>query len=958
MRIHAKHPDQGIGSRIRLAIAPIAMLATAGLTGCLADDVDTEEQGLTPGPPTYTISGQATGIADGNLELTLNGDETVTLADDGSFTFSTRLEQGEDYNITVTGHPDHSYCDLSNAQGTMPSDHVDNVMADCEVLTIGAANDNRAVHLDWDRAGDVNIAYSTDSTCDWINASSCPNGGMIANVSGGSLTVDESDGLNMNELYSFSLMVGDQASRPTQGMLTQFELSGRVNDTVIANNTIYAGGEFLLYGAPSQGLATYRGDTAEAKLTGPVFSSLNQFTVYDSVADPNGGRFVAGVIESIHGNTLNHLVRLNEDGSLDTSWSANISGNGVVALAVDESQDRLFIGGSFSSVDGNTNYENLAALNLDGSLDNSFATESPNSIVWDMDTSGDHLFIGGAFTQVGSEARTAAAALDIQDGSVSTNFTPDPDASVRTILHDQGRIYLGGSFSNVDGTAQPRLAAVDASDGSIDTAFDPAPDSTVYEIELIDGQVVFGGGFQNVSGTARTGIAAADPQSGDLSTDWDISLQGAVTDIAVDSDHVYLGGVITEVEGSTRHHLVRVDRASQDLDSDWAPRMDSNVIWHVAVGEHIYAGGEFRGAEGQILNNLAALDLATGEPTNWDAGTDSAVSALTADSSQLFVGGSFSEVYSGNNSETRNYTAAFDLADASIQSWDPQPDDTVYALALNSVPDRVILGGNFQNVQGNPRSYLAAVDTGNGAIAATGDPDLNNTVRTLSYYNPTDDLAVGGSFTTAGATTVNRYVIYTNPADLTTPTTGASFDNTLYASYVGPSNADNHFVGGRFTQVNGSSQEHVAWLPSGTTVDSSSPTADDTVYAIDWAKSENRLVFGGRFSTFNGDSRERVSIMDFDGSTITNVTSPTADDTVRSISQTSDTIVLGGRFLTVNSERSPGLIALNSNDLSAAWPTNKSMPRSGYGLNLQPKSDEESSSSPLSDLPDDLRNFD
>lgn len=958
MRLQSQHREQGIGGHFRRAVTPIAMLAAAGLTGCLADDIDTEEEGLTPGQPTYTISGQASGITEGNLQLTLNGDETVTLSNDGSFTFSTRLEQGEDYTVTVDGHPDHSYCDLSNAQGSMPSDHVDNVTASCEVLSIGATNANRAVELDWNRAGDVTIAYSTDSDCDWVNASSCSNGGMIANQSGGSLTVDESDGLNMNELYSFALMVGDQASRPAQGTLTQFELSGTVNDTLITNNTLYAGGDFMLYGTRSQGLASYRGDTTEAKLTGPVFGSLNQLVVYDSVADPNGGRFVAGVIESINGNSINHLARLNEDGSLDTSWSANITGNGVVALAVDENQDRLFIGGAFSSVDGNTSYENLAALNLDGSLDTSFASESPDAIVWDMDTSSDHLFIGGLFSQVGSEARTAAAALDIQDGTVSTNFTPDPDATVRTVLHDQGRVYLGGAFSNVDGTAQPRVAAVDATDGSIDTGFDPAPDGTVYDMALIDGQLVFAGVFENVGSSARTAVAAADPQSGDLSTDWDISLEEVVTSIAADADHVYLGGVITEVEGASRHHLVRVDRASQGLDTDWAPRIDSNVLWHVAADEHVYAGGEFRGAEGQVLNNLAAFDLATGELIGWDAGTDDTVEALAADSSQLFVGGRFSEVYSSTNTETRDNAAAFDLADASIQAWDPQPDDDVLAIDLNGVPDQVFLGGRFQNVGVSPRKNLAAVDTGNGAVSGTGDPDLDGAVRTISYFADQDAVLVGGSFRNAGATLVDRYVIFNDSTDFTVPTAGASFNAQVYATYIDPANADNHFVGGAFTQVNGSGHSYVAWLDNGATLNANSPDADHWIRAIDWEKPEQRLVFGGRFSTFDGDTRDRVAIMDFDGTNITNVTSPTADGSVRSISQNADTIVLGGSFLNVDSERSPGLIALDSSDLSPAWPASSGMSVSNKGRETEPKDGEDSSSSALTDLPEDLRDID
>lgn len=959
MQLQTRYIERGTGGRLRLTITPIAILATAGLAGCLADDIDVEDEGLSAGVPTYTISGQANGIAEGDLQMTLNGDETITLSNDGSFTFSTQLEQGEDYTITVDGHPDHSYCDLSNAQGSMPADHVDNVTADCEVLTIGATNKNQSVELNWGRAGDVDIAYSTDSNCDWVNASSCPNGGKISNTSGGGLTVDESDGLNMNELYSFALMVGDQTSRPAQGTLSPFELSGNVHDTLITDDTVYAGGNFLLHGAPSSGFASYRDDTSEARLTGAILSSLNPVIVFDSVADPNGGRFVAGAIDSINGETVNHVVRLNEDGSLDTSWSANISGSGVVSLAVDESRDRLFIGGDFSSVNGNSDYENLAALNLDGSLDTTFASESPDGIVWSMETSDDHLYLGGLFAQVGSESRTAAAALDIEDGTLSADFTPEPDGAIYAILHDQDQVYLGGTFSNMDGSAQPRIAKVDDTDGSLDPAFAPEPDGTVRTMELIDGQLVLAGLFDNVDGTPRTAIAAVDPQSGDLSNDWDISIEGTIITLSADDDNVYFGGNITEAEGATRYDAIRVDRDTQDLDPDWAPRIDSDGIWHLDKGEHIFIGGNFRGAEGETVNNLAAFDVSTGELVSWDAGTDSAVRSLATDTNQLFVGGDFSEVYSGGDNASREHAAAFDLSDATITNWDPQPDDTVRALELNHTMDRVFMGGSFQDVRGDTRNRLAAVDSNNGATYATGDPDFDGTVRTLSYFDNNTALIVGGSFRNAnGGATMERYAFFNDPTDFTTATSGSTFNSTVYATYVDPSEGDNHFVGGTFTEVNGSAQEYVAWLPNGSNVHTSSPVADGTVYTIDWAKSEDRLVFGGRFSSFDGDTRDRVAIMDFEGSSISNATSPEADNIVRSVSQTADTIVIAGDFLTVDSERSPGLIALNSNDLSPAWPTSNTMPVSNPVHDTGTGSDDDSKSSPLLNEVEGLRNKD
>ncbi|HEY5198546.1 MAG TPA: delta-60 repeat domain-containing protein, partial [Solirubrobacteraceae bacterium] len=74
--------------------------------------------------------------------------------------------------------------------------------------------------------------------------------------------------------------------------------------------------------------------------------------------------FVSGAFEFAGASTThNRLIEINPDGTLDTSFKPSIN-NTVAALAVSPDGDTLYVGGTFTSVNGSTAASRLVAFDM------------------------------------------------------------------------------------------------------------------------------------------------------------------------------------------------------------------------------------------------------------------------------------------------------------------------------------------------------------------------------------------------------------------------------------------------------------------------------------------------------------------------------------------------------------------------------------------------------------------
>lgn len=151
----------------------------------------------------------------------------------------------------------------------------------------------------------------------------------------------------------------------------------------------------------------------------------------------NGQAYVCGDYDTFNGKGPGKLVRLNADGTWDTTFAPKITGR-AIAVAVQPADGKVLVGGDLDAVNG-TAVNNLARLNLDGSLDTTFAPfvslSIPNNIpptsVYVIRVQADgRILVGGNYQQVNGVTRRYLSRL-LPDGTLDLTFDAT-NALVRT----------------------------------------------------------------------------------------------------------------------------------------------------------------------------------------------------------------------------------------------------------------------------------------------------------------------------------------------------------------------------------------------------------------------------------------------------------------------------------------------------------------------------------------------
>jgi len=238
---------------------------------------------------------------------------------------------------------------------------------------------------------------------------------------------------------------------------------------------------------------------------------------------------VGGAFASLSGQVFNYIGRLNDDGSPDTTFNAGgLGANGTVfALAV-QTDGKVVIGGDFTAYN-NTPVNHVARLNVDGSLDLNFtnAVSNPaagaNGSVRAIAIQPDgKILIGGLFTNVDGGNLNYLARLNT-DGSLDAGFTPGvgADGAVLSIaLQTDERIVLGGQFTHCSGVSRNRLTRLNPN-GTVDPTINfgagandfvaavAIQEATIagYPTNVPDEKLIIGGGFTQYFGQPYSHIA-------------------------------------------------------------------------------------------------------------------------------------------------------------------------------------------------------------------------------------------------------------------------------------------------------------------------------------------------------------------------------------------------------------------------------------------------------------------
>lgn len=97
-----------------------SLMAAVALSACGGGGSDDNSTPPAPTPiASYGIGGEVAGLGSGkSLVLQNNGGNDLTQANNGGFEFSTKVEAGKPYNVTVAVQPQFQTCSVANGSGT------------------------------------------------------------------------------------------------------------------------------------------------------------------------------------------------------------------------------------------------------------------------------------------------------------------------------------------------------------------------------------------------------------------------------------------------------------------------------------------------------------------------------------------------------------------------------------------------------------------------------------------------------------------------------------------------------------------------------------------------------------------------------------------------------------------------------------------------------------------------
>jgi uncharacterized delta-60 repeat protein len=187
-----------------------------------------------------------------------------------------------------------------------------------------------------------------------------------------------------------------------------------------------------------------------------------------------------------------------------SAYGAGQGVSGSVAAMVVQADGKIVIGGAFNAVNG-VPRANLARLNADGTLDETFAKTPIAGVSGPVSAlalrADGALYVGGSFNQAGG-VNTTGLALYLTDGTVDPDFASKLEPGVNGAVHaivvqPDGKIVIGGTFSSVSGKNRSGIARVNP-DGSVDA---PVPANgqltgNVKALVLKETGALAGGSFQ------------------------------------------------------------------------------------------------------------------------------------------------------------------------------------------------------------------------------------------------------------------------------------------------------------------------------------------------------------------------------------------------------------------------------------------------------------------------------
>ncbi|WP_312749503.1 T9SS type A sorting domain-containing protein [Epilithonimonas hominis] len=310
----------------------------------------------------------------------------------------------------------------------------------------------------------------------------------------------------------------------------------------------------------------------------------------------------SGNFTSFNGYQRKYIVRLNLDGSVDTSFNPAVTNNLKIIKNVIQNDGKIIVIGQNQDL---TYY--YARLNTDGSIDNTFKVQDYGGVIGDVTIlpdgrlllKGDKLYcintngtidanfnagnigtnnyingiysladnkilIVGGFTKYNNVDRKGIARLN-PDGTLDETFNPGTGVN-NTIYgceqQDDGKILLAGFFTSYNEIPRNFLVRINQ-DGSLDTTFNSqssgSNDALSYVTKGKNGKILISGAFTKYNDITKYYLTILNPNGTLENNDTDINFDNPVNNCVKQSDgKLVCGGYFSSFSGKSSKGVVRI----------------------------------------------------------------------------------------------------------------------------------------------------------------------------------------------------------------------------------------------------------------------------------------------------------------------------------------------------------------------------------------------------------------
>ena len=673
---------------------------------------------------------------------------------------------------------------------------------------------------------------------------------------------------------------------------------------VLSDGRILIGGGFTAIGTATRGYIARMLPTG--LLDTQPFDPEANLPVYAIAVQPNGQIVIGGSFTAL-------LPQTGKAGAAVTTTNTPYGAQTVLPAPGTDATTPIYV-------------NHLARLNTDGTLDTTFFPDPDSDVLTLALQSDGSILMGGLLTSFAPNGATTGIVRNYigkvgSNGAIDPTFNPNANALVNTIsLLPNGNILVGGTFTTMqpDGAAQPSFVnhvAVLNPNGTLSPAFTAGTNPTLTGqvrtfAQQPNGPVIFGGSFTALGGAPAPYLARLN---GDASPDttFNSAVDGPVNSIAVlpngaSTEIPSNSGVWLESDGRVRH--------------SYSASSNGEVVTSVQQPNgQVLIGGlftNFAGVSG--LANLVRLNVDGTVDTTFNPTPSGVVSAIVVQpDGKIVIGGGFTNVDGVNNA----YIARLNSDGTLDTAFAPQPNLQVLALAL-APNGQILVGGDFTTLVPTSTSatvsnvgFVARLNT-DGTVDSTFNPDLNGPAYAIIVL-PSGQIIIAGSFTTI---TPNAGPTVYDVQDLARLNANGTVDTGFYPDPNSPISAavalpnGQLVVGGTFTAFernanipnvtpdNPVDSNFIARINTDGTVDTSfdpNPNGGLTAIAL---QPNGQIVFGGNFTTVQpnekgvASDRSDIARVNSDGS-IDPSFDPSLNGVADTISVLSDgSLFVGGNF--------------------------------------------------------------